>query len=122
VTGLAAWVGLALAGGAGAVLRFAVDSAIGRRSGTPFPLGTFAINTSGSFALGLLTAATVGSTTLFLLGTGLLGSYTTFSTWIFESEQLAADREYALAAANLAGSAVAGVASALAGWAIGAAL
>lgn len=122
MTAAGTWIGLAAIGGAGAVARFAVDSLIGRRAGTEFPLGTFLINMTGSFVLGLLSAAAIGSTTLFILGTGFLGSYTTFSTWIFESEQLAADGEYALAGANLALSAILGFALALAGWQIGRAL
>lgn len=116
---IGAWIGLALLGGVGAVARFGLDSLIGRRAATVFPVGTFVINLSGSFVLGLLTSAAIGSTTLFLVGTGLLGSYTTFSTWIFESEQLAADREYVLVTANLVLSALAGVALAVAGWELG---
>lgn len=115
----ASWVGLAVLGGVGAVLRFAVDSAIGRRAATLFPLGTFVINMSGSFLLGVFASAAVGSATLFVVGTGLLGSYTTFSTWIFESEQLAGDREYLLAVANIAVSVLAGLGFAVAGWELG---
>jgi CrcB protein len=117
-----AWVGVALLGACGAVLRFGLDSLIERRASSSFPLGTFAINMSGAFVLGALSAAGVGATLLFVLGVGLLGSYTTFSTWIFESEQLAADGEYLPATANLVLSAVGGFALALAGWKIGAAL
>lgn len=122
MSGPASWIGLALLGGAGAVARFALDSLVGRRTATAFPLGTFVVNVSGSFALGVLSAAALGSTTLFLLGTGLLGSYTTFSTWMFESEQLLGDREYVLAGANLVLGAVAGLALAFAGWKLGGAL
>ncbi len=79
------WIGLALLGGVGAVLRYAVDDWVDRRFTTLFPLGTFSINVVGSFALGLLTGAHPASDVLFLVGTGLIGSFTTFSTWIFES-------------------------------------
>lgn len=122
MSGAGTWIGIALLGGGGAILRFGLDSSISRQASTEFPLGTFVINMTGSCLLGLLTAASVGSTTLFLLGTGLLGSYTTYSTWIFESEQLAGDGEYVLATANLVVSAVAGMAFALGGWQLGAAL
>jgi len=117
-----AWIGAAVLGGCGAVLRFGLDSLIERQAVSSFPLGTFAINLSGAFVLGVLSAARIGATPLFVVGVGLLGSYTTFSTWIFESEQLAADGEYLLAAANLVLSAAAGFGLALAGWKIGAAL
>jgi fluoride exporter len=122
MSGALSWIGLACLGAVGAGVRFAVDSLIERRAGGAFPLGTLTINLSGSFALGLLAGAALGSTTVFLVGTGLLGSYTTFSTWIFESEQLTDEGEYLLAAANLLGSAAAGFAAALAGWALGGAL
>lgn len=116
------WFGVAALGGVGALLRFSLDSLIERRASSEFPFGTFAINMTGSFALGAITAAALGSTTLFVLGTGLLGSYTTFSTWIFESEQLAADGEYLLASANVVLSALAGIAFAYAGWKLGGSL
>jgi CrcB protein len=119
VSGTGAWIGLALLGGGGAVARFALDSVIQRRASTEVPLGTFVVNMTGSLALGLLTGAAIGGTTLFLVGTGLVGSYTTYSTWIFESDQLRSDGEYAVAAANLILSAVTGVALALAGWEVG---
>lgn len=118
----AAWIGVAVLGGVGAVARFGIDSLIGRRTRTEFPAGTFAINMTGSFALGAITAAALGSSTAFVVGTGLLGSYTTFSTWIFESDQLAADGEYALAALNIALSVLGGFGLALAGWKLGSAL
>ena len=122
MSGAASWIGLALLGAAGAGLRFVVDSLIERRAAGAFPLGTFAINVTGAFALGLLGGSGVGGATLFVVGTGLLGSYTTFSTWMFESQQLLGEGELALAAANLLGSALAGFAAALAGWALGGAL
>jgi fluoride exporter len=118
----AAWTGAALLGGCGAILRFGLDSLIERRASSSFPLGTFAINMSGAFVLGGLSAAGVGATSLFVVGVGLLGSYTTFSTWIFESEQLAADGEYLLAAANVVLGAAVGFGLALAGWMIGSSL
>jgi CrcB protein len=77
---------------------------------------------TGSFLLGLITSTALDSATLFLVGTGLLGSYTTFSTWMFESEQLASDGEYVLAAANLVLGAMAGLGCAVAGWKLGGAL
>jgi fluoride exporter len=118
----AAWIGLALVGGVGAVARFRIDRAIsGRRKGE-FPLGTFAINILGAFTLGLLTGASVTGTWLFILGTGFLGSFTTFSTWIFETDRLGEDGEEAVAIVNLGLSIAAGLAAAGAGWAIGALL
>lgn len=114
--------GVLLIGGIGAVARFALDSLIQRRRRTAFPLGTFTINVSGSFALGILTGASLTPTALLLAGTALLGSFTTFSTWMFETERLAEDGELVLAAVNLAAGLGAGLAAAVAGFALGAAL
>jgi CrcB protein len=119
---LLTWIGLALVGGIGAVLRFRIDGAISARRDGAFPLGTFAINIGGAFCLGLLTGASVTGTWLFIAGTGLLGSFTTFSTWVFESERLAEDGEDTVAFANLGLSIAAGLAAAGLGWAIGAIL
>jgi CrcB protein len=114
------WVGLALLGGAGAVLRYAVDGWFERRFTTVFPVSTFSINVVGSFALGALTGAHVTATALFLVGTGLIGSFTTFSTWIFETERLGEQRRGAVAWWNIAATVAAGLAAGGAGWALAA--
>jgi fluoride exporter len=114
--------GVLLIGGLGAVARFAVDSLIQRRSRSELPLGTFAVNVSGSFALGVLAGASAASTLLLLAGTALIGSFTTFSTWMFETERLAEDGELELAVLNALGSLAAGLAAAVAGFALGGAL
>jgi len=84
---------LALAGGLGAVARFMVDTWIGHRSqGSPVPLGTMAINVTGSFLLGLLSGwwmfHTGDAGWKLVVGTGLLGGYTTFSTASVEAARL----------------------------------
>ena len=88
------FMGVFLAGGVGAWLRFTVDSFIKTRIVSSIPLGTFLINLIGSFVLGMLTGAgtllveNLGSSTAhtftLLLGTGLLGGFTTFSTAMVE--------------------------------------
>jgi CrcB protein len=115
-------LGVLAVGGLGAVARFAVDSLVERRSRTAFPLGTFAINVGGSFVLGVLTGASVASTTLLVVGTGLLGSFTTFSRWMFAPGRRAADAEGALALDPRGARRGAGLALAVAGYALGAAL
>jgi CrcB protein len=114
-------LGVALAGGAGAVARLLVDGVVSARAAR-FPFGTLVVNLGGAFALGLLVGLSPGGDARHVLGTGLLGGYTTFSTWMFESHRLAEDGRGAAAVANLAGSLVAGIAVAALGRALGGAL
>lgn len=115
------WVGLALLGGAGALLRFLVDEVVTSRRRGVFPLGTLLVNVSGTFVLGLLTGAHVVGDGLFLAGTGLVGSYTTFSTLMFQTQRLGEEGDAGMAGLNLVASVAVGVAAGVAGWALGAA-
>lgn len=113
------FVVVALAGGAGAAVRFALDSAIrvataGRRMGGALPWGTIAINLSGSLLLGLLVGAVAsgasgggsagagdsGIAWQWVLGTGFLGGYTTFSTASFETVRLLQERRWVAGIVN----------------------
>jgi CrcB protein len=71
------------------------------RHNTTFAWGTFTANVLGSLILGALTgAASAGDERLHLLiGTGLCGALTTYSTFSYETLQLAGGgaRLYALA-------------------------
>lgn len=116
------WIGLGALGALGALGRFTVDGAVSARWPSDFPFGTLAVNMSGGFALGALVGLGVAGDAQLLLGTGLLGGYTTFSTWMFEAQRLAEDREWRLMWLNLAGPMVAGVAVTGLGWLAGAAL
>jgi fluoride exporter len=82
------WIGAACFGALGAVARFRVDAAVSARLPGDFPLGTLAVNLTGSFGLGMLVGAVSSDRVIFLLGTGLAGGYTTFSTWMVESVRL----------------------------------
>jgi CrcB protein len=113
------WVAVAAVGGLGAIARFVLDAAIGRRVGRSFPLGTLVINLSGAFVLGLLTGLGVTGNGLLIAGTATIGSYTTFSTWMLESQRLVEEGGVAAAAVNLLGSVVVGVGAAALGRAIG---
>jgi len=103
------WVGVGLAGGAGALVRFALDALVSERLGSGFPWGTLAVNVSGAFLLGLLAGATLHGDVLVVAGTGALGSYTTFSTWMLETQRLGEDGQPWLLALNLAVSVAAGL-------------
>ncbi len=95
-----------LAGGLGAVARFAVDDAIRTRLGDAFPWATLAINVTGSLLLGVLTGLVIfrggPGDVRVVLGTGFCGGYTTFSTASVETVRLA-QRRAALPAIGYAG-------------------
>jgi CrcB protein len=110
------WIGVALLGGAGASARFLLDGAIAARGG--FPLGTLAVNVSGSLVLGLLAGAGVTGDAYLLAGTATLGAYTTFSTWMFETQRAVEDGRPRVAWANVAASIVLGLGAAALGRAL----
>jgi CrcB protein len=120
-----AWMALCVAAGGliGAPSRFLVDRWVTRRFGGVFPLGTFAINISGSLLLGMLVglalAGRVPGLAVAFLGTGFCGAFTTFSTWTFETARLLESGAYVQAASNVVASLVIGLAAAGGGLAIG---
>jgi CrcB protein len=113
------WTGVALAGGAGALLRFLVDAFVSARVARAIPLGTLVVNASGSAVLGFVTGLALSGDALLLVGTAMIGSYTTFSTWMLESQRLAEDGEAGRAAANVVVSMAVGLAAAAAARALG---
>ncbi|WP_028921784.1 fluoride efflux transporter CrcB [Pseudonocardia acaciae] len=110
------WVALGAAIGAPA--RYLIDRAVQTRHRTRFPWGTFTVNMIGSFILGGLTGvsdvlpAAVQSSVMV----GLCGALTTYSTFSYETFVLLEGRARATAVANVAGSAVAGLAVAALSW------
>jgi fluoride exporter len=113
------WIGVILAGGVGAVLRFLVDGAVARRAGKSFPFGTLAVNISGAVLLGFVGALALDRHAALIAGTAFVGSYTTFSTWMLETQRLGEERQVRTAAANIVVSIVLGIAAALFGQWIG---
>ena len=91
-------------GGTGALARYVAASAIMTRFGGKFPLGTLAINVTGSFLIGFLMTMLTERFQLdpqwrLLLVVGFLGGYTTFSS--FEWETYTSVRDGALWAGML---------------------
>ncbi len=112
---------VALAGGVGAVLRLVVDAAVTARSRTTLPLGTAAVNVSGSFAIGIvapLSATVMPVDVATVLATGLLGGYTTFSAASVDTVRLLRDGRRGAAAAYAAGLVVVSTAAAALGAAV----
>ena len=112
-------VGVVTLGGVGALARFLLDAAVGRRTGGRFPWGTLVVNLSGALALGLLAGVDLGGDAFTLAGTAALGSFTTFSTWMLEAHRLAQDGQFGPAIANVGYSAAAGLAVVALGLALG---
>ena len=110
-----AWIGVLVAGGFGAVLRFLVDGAVARRAARSFPFGTLAVNISGAALLGLLGGLALSRHAALVADTAFVGSYTTFSTWMLETQRLGEERQVRYAVANLVASIVLGIAAALLG-------
>ena len=108
-------------GGVGSVARHLLDDAISRRADSAFPFGILAVNLSGALLLGVAVGAALHGDALRLVGGGLLGAYTTFSTWMLQSARLAEEGRLGLAALNIVGSLVLGVAAVWLGCRVGAA-
>ena len=118
---------LAVGGAFGAVSRYLVQGWVQDLYGGRFPLGTFAVNISGSFALGLLFALAMDRAVLspeirVPLMVGFIGSYTTFSTLMLESWTLVEEGDLSRMLLNLVGSVVIGMLAVVAGLALGRAL
>jgi fluoride exporter len=115
-------VGIAAA--AGATARYVLDQYVRYRRPGAFPLGTWVINISGSFALGLLVGVSTGhgapEQVARILGTGFCGAYTTFSTFSYETILLSKKGQAGKAVLYCLSSLVAGLSAGAAGLAVGA--
>ncbi|MGD0542451.1 MAG: fluoride efflux transporter CrcB [Tepidisphaeraceae bacterium] len=106
------YLAIAVAGSAGALLRYVLATQIGRLN-LRFPLGTFIINITGSLFLGwfltFVAKHNISDTTRLAIGVGFVGAYTTFSTFMYESNRLADDGAGFEAIMNLLGSLIVGI-------------
>lgn len=111
------------AGGVGSAARFTLDGLIRARARLSYPLGTTAINVTGSLLLGLITGlaaqALLAPEWRMILGVGLMGGYTTFSTASVETVRLLQERRSIAAAINGLGMLALSVAAAALGLLIG---
>ena len=113
-----AWLGVAVLGGVGAVLRHLVDAGVAARTPHTLPWGIFVVNISGAFGLGFLVGTDAGADVLRIVGVGLLGAYTTFSTWMLQVEVLRRSGRTHLAVTYVVASLVIGLAAVAAGRAL----
>jgi CrcB protein len=103
-----AYLWVALGGALGSVGRYWLGGLIAARTGATFPLGTLAINITGSFLIGLFAAmnttegraySSPGIRQFFMIG--ICGGFTTFSTFSLETLNLLRDREWFYAGGNV---------------------
>jgi CrcB protein len=118
------WLMLFAAGGAGALLRYAVSGWVYARAGAAFPWGTLVVNASGCLLIGLLATLFEARSLLsaelrIAVLVGLLGGFTTFSTFGIETWRLLEGGEYLGATANVVASVLAGLAAVAAGIQLG---
>ncbi len=108
---------VALGAAVGAPARYLTDRAVQARHDSVFPWGTFVVNVVGCLILGFLLAASThtGSGLAALLGTGFCGALTTYSTFGYETVQLARSGARGYAALNAGLSVACGLLAALAG-------
>lgn len=100
------WLLIAVGGGFGSLLRYAVHTWVQRASESVFPWGTLVVNVTACLVVGLIAGMLAGPQLMrdeYRIGltVGVLGGYSTFSTFGLESFNLAKDEEFALMALNM---------------------
>ena len=96
---------VALGGALGALSRYGVASAVVKRFGAGFPLGTLLINISGCALIGFFLAAVNGRWSginqgwEYLVPIGFVGAYTTFSTYEYDLARMMDNGAFAKMAA-----------------------
>ena len=102
-----------LGGGIGALLRYVSAAAVMQRFAGRFPMGTFAVNITGSFLIGLLMTFLTErfqphpNWRMFLV-IGFLGGFTTFSSFEYETYTSVRQGAEWIAAFNVLASVVLG--------------
>lgn len=115
---------LVASGGAlGSVSRYLLSRWIQVSQPGPFPIGTLAVNLTGSLLIGLLfgylTKTETGSEDIrLLMMTGFCGGFTTFSALTLESLHLIRDNKTGLFFLYISVSLLLGIAATYAGWRI----
>ena len=118
---------LAVFGILGTLARYWLAGAVQRLVGADFPWGTWAVNVLGCFLFGLVWVlaeerSLISGEMRVIILVGFMGAFTTFSTYVFESAQLAFDAQWMRLGANLVGQNVVGFAGFLLGMLLGRAL
>ncbi|MDD5409486.1 MAG: fluoride efflux transporter CrcB [Candidatus Omnitrophica bacterium] len=99
-------INLIIGGAAGTIARYFLAGVVYRFMGTSFPYGTLIVNISGCFLLGFLASLSdkkfmLGPDIRLLLMIGFCGAFTTFSTLIFETDNLLRNGQAIRASVNI---------------------
>lgn len=113
-------LGIALAGAAGTLTRYAVGTSVQRWVGTVFPWGTLCVNLVGCLLFGLVvglweTHSTLNPEVRAIILIGFMGAFTTFSTLAGESAYFFREQQIAFLVFNLLLHNVLGILAVLAG-------
>jgi len=109
-----------LGGGAGSMLRYAVQKIVNVQSAAVFPTGTLLVNISGCFLIGILWGFASRSLAWneelkLLLMTGFCGGFTTFSAFTLEGIGLLKENKTTLFIIYLTASVIGGLLATLIG-------
>jgi fluoride exporter len=115
---------IALAGAAGTLARYGLGGFVQMHYGKIFPWGTVVVNLLGCLLFGVVWSSLEerwpGSSQLrTILLIGFMGGFTTFSTFIFETEELLRDAEWLPALGYFSLHNVGGLAAIVVGLALG---
>jgi CrcB protein len=104
---------ICLAGALGTLARYWLSGAVYGLLGRDFPWGTSAVNILGCFLFGLIWVLSEERGILppqfrLIVLVGFMGAFTTFSTFIFESAELARTTEWLKMGLNMAGQNIVG--------------
>ena len=107
------FLNLVIGGAVGTIARYLLAGFVYRLAGTSFPYGTLIVNVSGCFILGILASLAdkkfvLGPDARVLLMIGFCGAFTTFSTLIFESDNLVRNGQVVKAFSNILVSVILG--------------
>ncbi len=96
---------IAIGGAFGALSRYFIVLFFAKTFSTSFPLGTLAVNVTGSFVITLIVSfffySGIDPLYRYLFITGFLGAFTTFSSFTFETIQLLKEKLLFLSLLNI---------------------
>jgi len=115
---------LSLAGICGTLSRYWLSGAVQRLAGPGFPWGTWSVNILGCFLFGLVWVLSeerlyFSSQARIIILVGFMGAFTTFSSYMFESQELMRGGEWLKLAGNLVGQNLVGLLAMFAGMTFG---